>query len=154
MQSLHQPASSPNAPTAQNDGARGLNPLSVLGQVREIEQLLGSFVATWHGSARVSALRRWHRAAYEKRIALIPLDDRTEEPIGDPILVTGRDISVDGISFTHNRPLSCRKAAVTLREPNKPPVTLVVRLSWCRCTREGLYQSGGHFLRTLGNRSV
>ena len=69
--------------------------------------------------------------------------------MGDSKLAVGRDISLGGISFTHTDPLPCRNIAISFALDNGVLATAVTRLTWCRFTLDGVYQSGGLFLRTV-----
>lgn len=68
---------------------------------------------------------------------------------GESKLVQGRDISLGGISFTHADPLPCRLVAVTFIQSEDKLDSVVTKLTWCRFMRDGLYRSGGQFLRTV-----
>lgn len=122
---------------------------SVLRRLGTISDLMGSLVATWHSSRQVLHARRWHRFRYERPVVITPLDDATGQPVGEPLLAAGRDISKGGISFTHCQPLSCRKVGVTIQLDDGECESIVTELKWCRFTRDGIYQSGGQFQRKI-----
>jgi hypothetical protein len=67
-------------------------------------------------------------------------------PCAPPVVVQGRDISVDGLSFLHGQPLPYRYAAISLRTAQGVE-SAICRLTWCRYSREGHYVSGGKFIR-------
>jgi hypothetical protein len=148
---LSPPATETAAETAAGLALRELIGLAVLGRIREAECLTRPQMASWHSSRQVLQARRWHRMLFEHPLELTPLDPRTEEPCGDTIDVLGRDVSLGGISFLHPRPLACLKGAISFPPANEdedvPPV--IVRLTWCRFTARGIYQSGGPFVRVL-----
>ncbi len=121
---------------------------SVLRRLGTISSLMDSLVASWHCPRQVLHARRWHRFRFERPIAVTLLDPH-DLPDGEPLLAAGRDISKGGISFTHCRPLSCRRVAVTLRLDDGACETILTELLWCRFTREGIYQSGGVFVRKI-----
>ncbi len=123
--------------------------LSALHRLQEIDCLIEKLVASWHRTDRILLTRRWHRAGFEKPLALTPLDEITEKPIGDPLPASGRNVSVHGISFSHLDPLPFRKIAITFPDENDIQISVVTYLKWCRFTRESVYHSGGHFLRTI-----
>lgn len=127
---------------------------AVLRKLDGIEELIGSVVASWGGSARLLSQRQSQRLPYRKSILVTPLDERTEYPIGKPWTVACRDISFGGISFSHGSPLPHRKVAITFLELSDDAPPIVTRLSWCRFTKEGLYHSGGKFLRTLSQTGI
>jgi hypothetical protein len=93
--------------------------------------------------------RRWHRAKFDRPLTVVPLDDRTENPLGSPLAVVGHDISLAGISFVHDQPLAPRKVAVTFQFEDGTSESILTVLKWCRFRRDGLYQSGGQFVRRV-----
>ena len=70
---------------------------------------------------------------------------------GEPVCTSGllRDISLGGCSFLHSDPLPSARVALTFGLENERTVTLMLRLTWCRFTQHGVYQSGGRFLKTI-----
>ncbi len=123
--------------------------LSALHRLQEIESLIEKLAASWHRADRILQARRWHRAGFEKPLALTPLDEITEKPIGGPIPACGRNVSVHGISFSHFDPLPHRKIAITFPDENDIQISVITCLKWCRFTRKNVYHSGGHFVRTI-----
>ena len=136
------------AATSVTAASSGLEDLSVLERLGEMEQLVGSVLASWQDPEQVVQMRRYHRLPFKQPLLLTALDDRTGETIGEPIHVFGRDISDGGLSIEHEGPLTCCRAALTLSDGSGRSETLVVRLTWCRFTRRGTYQSGGPFVWT------
>ena len=121
---------------------------SPLVQLAEISRIVNQVVATWHAPLSLAEQRGSHRLRYERPAILTPLDDADAAPAGHKI-ISGRDISPSGFSFTHLDPLACRRAIVTFAFENAPWNAVVLRLSWCRFTRAGIYQSGGKFLNPI-----
>lgn len=117
--------------------------------IREIDRLVESLVASWHSSAQLRQNRRWHRTPYRKPVVITPLDDIADTPIAEPHLAFGRDLAAGGLSFLHEQPLPHRIVAVTFSLEADMATAVVTRLTWCRFTRRGTYQSGGKFLRTI-----
>jgi len=117
--------------------------------LRVVEESIHELLASWQNPRQVVQRRRWHRVRFNKMIFLVPLDDRTEEFVGEPRLVAGKDISLGGICFAHQRPLPHSKVAVAFEAPDGISELIVTRLSWCRFTSRGEYQSGGKFLRQI-----
>lgn len=122
---------------------------AILRRVHEVTSYVETLVASWNGPKTVVERRRWHRIPYQRPILLTPLHDETDEPIGEAFLVQGRDISLGGVSFAHLRPLACRKVACTFDPNSGCRDSVIVRLTWCRFTTEGCYQSGGQFMQTI-----
>ena len=129
---------------------RTADPLQVLLRIPEVEALADGVVASWHSSLASLQSRRWHRAKFDKPLRVTPLDDQTELPAGIPLAVVGHDISLAGLSFIHSQPLAARKVAVVFQVDETTCESVLTLLKWCRFRRDGLYQSGGQFVRTLG----
>ena len=121
----------------------------VLRTLEEIECLVAALVASWNISPSLLQKRNWHRVGFHKPIGLTPLDDRSFEPVGQPTVMPGRDISLHGISFVHQHPLPYRTVAVTFLLQGGNTESIVTRLTWCRYTRDGYYHSGGKFVKTV-----
>jgi hypothetical protein len=117
--------------------------------VQSVEGLVRQLMASWQKTSPFQQRRRWHRTVFSKRMVLIPLDEATEEPVDDARFVTGKDISLHGISFVHQRTLPYVKVALGLEMPGGVSAQVVTHLKWCRFTRQGVYQSGGQFLRQM-----
>ncbi len=117
--------------------------------ISEIARIVDRVVASWHSPLSLAEQRGSHRLRYERPAVLTPLDERTGEPVSVHKIVSGRDISPTGFSFTHLDPLACRRAIVTFAFESLPPSAVVLRLSWCRFTQAGVYQSGGKFLNPI-----
>jgi hypothetical protein len=82
-------------------------------------------------------------------IHLTPVDPRTLVPLGEAIVVVGKDLSERGLGFYHQGPLPYRRAIVTFDQSGGQSVSLLLDLSWCRFTRYGWYDSGGRFLQVI-----
>lgn len=102
--------------------------------------------ASWYSPDSMLAPRRSHRIGFEERMCLTGLDGDLSE-CSAPLLVRGRDVSVDGVAFTHLRPLPYRHVQLLMPLSNGPE-SVIVRLTWCRYARHGEYVSGGYFVRS------
>ena len=102
--------------------------------------------ASWYSPDSLLAPRSSHRMGFEDRICLTGLDEQLSV-CSATLLVRGRDVSADGISFTHLRPLPYRHVQLLLPQSNGPEA-VIVRLTWCRYARHGEYVSGGYFVRS------
>jgi hypothetical protein len=140
---------SPASAVPSDRPRRRMTVLAALRRIPEIEFLVDGFVVSWHSSLASIQSRRSHRVAFQKPLVVTPLDDQTEMPCGDALAVTGRDISLTGLSFIHAEPLPARKIAVTFPFDDGTAESIVMLLRWCRFRRDGFYQSGGQFLRTI-----
>jgi hypothetical protein len=101
--------------------------------------------ASWHSSDSLIVSRGSHRIGYTERMCVTGLDADQSE-CSAPLLVWGRDISADGVSFTHKRPMPHRHVQMLV------PLALglealIVRLTWCRYVGRREYVSGGYFVR-------
>jgi hypothetical protein len=125
--------------------------LAILRGIPEVECLLqGGIVASWHSSFGSLHSRRWHRVAYDKPLLITPLDDATERPSERTFVVRARDLSLSGLSFCHPRPLASRKVIVRFRDEDLGAGEgILAILRWCRFRRDGSYQSGGQFVRSV-----
>ncbi len=132
-------------------GRRARNDCCVLPRLESLTRIVNQVVASWHAPLAVAEQRRWQRIPYERPAILTLLDDRTAAPLGVHKVVSGRDISPSGFSFTHLDPLACRRAIVTFAFEPEETEAVLVRLNWCRFTRVGIYQSGGKFLNPIAS---
>jgi hypothetical protein len=117
-----------------------------LHRLEAISRIVNHVMASWHSPLALAEQRGWQRISYDHPAILTLLDDRTSLPIGVHKVVSGRDISPSGFSFTHLDPLACRRAIVTFAFEPEETEAIELRLTWCRFTRAGIYQSGGKFL--------
>lgn len=115
----------------------------------EVQHLVRDLLSQWQHPTDALERRQWPRIAFQKSIALFEVDEESELPIGNPYLVTGKDISMQGVGFSHVSPLSFTKVAIGFELPGGCSQFVLVRLSWCRFTRSGTYESGGMFLRPV-----
>ena len=118
-------------------------------RLAECTRLLNQMVASWHTPTALAELRGWHRMRYDRPAVLTPLDDKSGILSDAHKIISGRDISPSGFSFTHLDPLPCRRAIITFafEKESQPWDAVILKLSWCRFTRAGIYQSGGKFVR-------
>lgn len=117
-----------------------------LPRLEAISRIVNQVVASWHSPLALAEQRRWQRVPYDRPAILTLLDDRPLLPHGVHKVVSGRDISPSGFSFTHLDPLACRRAIVTFAFEPEETEAIELRLTWCRFTRAGIYQSGGKFI--------
>jgi len=115
----------------------------------EVQFMVRDILSQWQHPADALERRSTRRVAFYKSIALFVVDEETEEPVGQPFLVNGRDISAQGVGFSHEGPLPNTKVAIAFELPNGCSQFVLVRLTWCRFTRRGTYESGGMFVRPI-----
>jgi hypothetical protein len=147
----HSTASLPSAPPERMASMPDPRVLDVLQRIPEMDCLFtGGVVASWHASFGSLHSRRWHRVAYDKPLLITPLDDLGDGAAGRTLVAQGRDLSLSGFSFCHTQPLASRKVIVQFRDEATSTVEgLLALLRWCRFRRDGVYQSGGQFVRAI-----
>lgn len=111
----------------------------------DVASAVRQLTASWHQPGNLLQNRRSRRIPFHQTLCLYVLDDQFQSA-GPPQRVRGCDISVDGLSFTHWKPLPCRNAAIAFQSAQGTE-THVVRLIWCRYLRQQHYVSGGRFLK-------
>jgi hypothetical protein len=131
-----------------DDSAAGADE-AVLQRLHTMTSYVETLVASWNGPSTFVERRRWHRVPYDRAILITPLDDETNEPVGPSQRVRGRDISLGGVSFDHRETLACRKVACIFEPDSPKSESVIVRLTWCRFTKDGWYQSGGQFVQSI-----
>jgi len=99
--------------------------------------------------AAIGERRQNGRFPFPVLLQLTPVDGHTLEPLAEPLVIVGKNISEQGLGFYHQQPLPYRYAVVTLEDAARRRIALLIDLSWCRFTRFGWYDSGGRFLRVV-----
>ncbi len=135
----------PQHPVAAPSAAQWLLPPSLV----EVERLVGVLLASWQPGAPHGNRRGSHRTPFDAPLMLTPVDESSGQPCGPACTVQGKNISRQGLSFVHDTPLPHRNVHLSLDLPDASRTTLLLRLNWCRFTREGVYESGGKFLRAI-----
>ena len=93
--------------------------------------------------------RRGGRRPFPLLLRLTPVEAQSLSPLGDPIVVVGKNLSDNGLGFFHPDPFPYRRAIVTLEDSAGAALSLLMEISWCRFTQLGWYDSGGRFLRII-----
>lgn len=114
-----------------------------------IGRAVDAVLASWHCAETVFQNRRYHRMPYRQPLLLAAIDPQSGETVDGPWVARGRDLSQGGLSYFHRNPQPFRQLAVQFVEQLEAPAALLMRVGWCRFTREGQYQSGGQFLRAV-----
>lgn len=122
----------------------------------EILEALGVLLdpanASWQSGQQTHERREAIRVPLAQEICVIGLDDGFQ-PATEPLVMHGRDISAQGLSFSHGKPITTRFAAVSFQVATGIE-TVVVKLAWCRFSRPGSYVSGGKFVRHRPTLSI
>jgi hypothetical protein len=85
---------------------------------------------------------------------LTPLDDNGLLLTDETTTIVGRDLSLSGIGFSHDYPLSCRRAIISLDHPMVGRFAVEAEIVWTRPTPLGLYESGCRLIRTVDGHIV
>jgi|AP95_1055475.scaffolds.fasta_scaffold94269_1 hypothetical protein len=120
-------------------------PFPWLDQSESNDEASTSGQASWHSSDSLTVSRSSHRISFTERMCVTGLN-ADHSACSAPLLVRGRDISVDGVSFTHQRPMPHRHVQMLLPLASGLE-SVIVRLTWCRFAGAGAYVSGGYFVR-------
>lgn len=87
------------------------------------------------------------RYPYPYLVYLTPVDDDGFTAKGEPLVVVGKHLSERGLGFYHPKPLPHRRMIASLEAAGGQRMHFLIDLTWCRFTRHGWYESGGHFLQ-------
>ena len=120
--------------------------------LQDLDCVVRELGASWQNGLFAWQRRRGHRTPFAAEMILVPMDN-LEDGENGRCLVTGKEISSHGISFSHARPISSRLVAITCKLPDGGCATILTRLKWCRFTKAGVYESGGEFLRIISEDS-
>tara|TARA_R110002095_G_scaffold2261_2_gene9442 strand:+ start:6306 stop:6821 length:516 start_codon:yes stop_codon:yes gene_type:complete len=116
-----------------------------LRRIPELNKLAETVVASWYLEPAAISSRKWHRIPCERPIGLALFNRQAQQLEPELQVVEGRNLSVEGISFSHGKPITSREVAITF-DLEKPVMEfLVIRLAWSRFSENHLFQSGGKF---------
>ena len=93
--------------------------------------------------------RRDNRYPFPFLVHLTPVDDDGQPVSSETIVVVGKHLSEQGLGFYHPKPLPHRRMIVSLESPGGQWMGFLIDLSWCRFTKQGWYESGGRFIRSV-----
>ena len=85
---------------------------------------------------------------------LTPLDDDGQLLTDETTTIVGKDLSLSGIGFSHDHPLPCRRAIISLDHPLVGRFAVEAEIVWTRPTPIGLYESGCRLVRTVDGHIV
>jgi len=89
------------------------------------------------------------RYPYPFLIHLLPVSADGISPQAEAVVVVGKHLSERGLGFYHPKPLAHRRMIALLESAGGDRLALLIDLSWCRFTKQGWYESGGRFLRSV-----
>lgn len=93
--------------------------------------------------------RHYDRVAVPFLLRLTPLDADGQPLADQAVTVVGKDISRRGLCFFHEHSLPYRRSMVELEHPGMGRLFVEVDICWCRFSRLGWYESGGHLTRLV-----
>ncbi|MCA9246178.1 MAG: hypothetical protein KDA42_03655 [Planctomycetales bacterium] len=111
-------------------------------------QLHGLLRTLYRRQSRIER-RNDNRFPFPALVELTPVDGKSLAPVGETLVVVGKDLSEHGFGFFHATPLPFRHAIVAIDTEQNEPLRILIDLSWCRFTRRGWYENGGRFLRVI-----
>jgi hypothetical protein len=85
---------------------------------------------------------------------LTPLDDDGQLLNDETTTIVGKDLSLSGIGFSHDHPLTCQRAIISLNHPMVGCFAVEAEIVWTRPTPIGLYESGCRLVRTVDGHIV
>ncbi len=93
--------------------------------------------------------RKENRYPFPFLVHLTPIDADGEPSVDETVVVVGKHLSERGLGFYHPKPLPYRRMIVSLESPGEQWLGFLIDLNWCRFTKQGWYESGGRFLRSV-----
>jgi hypothetical protein len=115
----------------------------------EVQTQVFGLLAALYPRNDVIERRRETRYPFPCLIHLTPVSRDGATPIGETIVVAGRDISEHGVGFYHQEILPHRRMIASVEYKRNEWVAFLIDVSWCRFTRGGWYESGGRLLESV-----
>jgi len=115
----------------------------------DIRAQVRSLLAGMHPRENLIERRGEQRYPYPYLIRLFPVAPDRLSPQGEGIVAVGKHISERGLGLYHPKPLPYRRMIVCFQSDSGRQVAFLIDLKWCRFTKQGWYESGGRFLRTV-----
>ena len=102
-----------------------------------------------HTQAMPDERRHRDRFPIPYTFRLTPLDDAGQLLVDETTTIVGKDLSLSGIGFSHDHPLPCKRAIISLDHPLVGRFAVEAEIVWTRPTPIGLYESGCRLVRTV-----
>jgi hypothetical protein len=83
------------------------------------------------------------------KLQLTPMDQQGDLIHEASVCVFGKDLSMQGVSFSHDKPLSHSRVRISFIEPQIGRFAVEAEIIWTRLTPIGLYESGCRLIRTV-----
>jgi len=123
-------------------------------RVGDVQGILQRVLWNLQTSRKHVERRRAQRHAYPYPLRIWPANacnvskDGTIETRGEGTTVMGKHLSVGGLDFYTQKPVTDRKVMVGLDGDGGPMIQILVELTWCRFGGHGMYINGGRFIRS------
>ena len=121
------------------------SPQEASGVQSQIWGLLGSL----YPRGNIVERRTERRFPYPYLIRMNPVGNGGVTPESESVVVVGKHLSENGLGFYHPKPIVQHRVIVSLETPNGVRLAFLMKLTWCRFTRQGWYESGGKFLKAV-----
>jgi len=118
-------------------------------ETKSVSQRVNSLLATLYPQGAIVERRTEQRYPYPHLVYLTPLAEDGVTPCGSNIVVSGKQLSENGLGFFHQQPLPYRRMIASLDQGRGQWLGLIIDLSWCRFTKFGWYESGGRLLQIV-----
>jgi hypothetical protein len=115
----------------------------------EVQQFFGEVFPTISGERRQRA-----RFPIAGCLQFIPLASDGDLLDGRAYNITGKDLSVRGMSFLHEFPMAYRRAVITYSRPEVGTLSVEVQITWTRETPIGLRETGCLFVRKCDGHNI
>jgi hypothetical protein len=115
----------------------------------EIRTQIWGLLSTLYPKVAVVERRKATRYPFPFLVRLTPVGEDGTTPVGDTLVVAGKDVSEHGMGFFHPHPLPYRHMIASLDGPRGDSFAFLIDVKWCRFTRHGWYESGGRFLESV-----
>ena len=115
----------------------------------DIRTQVWGLLSTLYPQNDLAERRRDSRYPFPYLVQLTPVAEDGVTPEGATIAVVGKHLSERGLGFYHPKPLPHRRMIASLETGGNRWMTFLIDLSWCRFIKQGWYESGGRFLRSV-----
>ena len=88
------------------------------------------------------------------KFQLTPMDQQGDLLHEASFCVFGKDLSMQGVSFSHDRPLPYSRVKISFVEPQIGRFAVEAEIIWTRLTPIGLYESGCRLIRTAPGHNL
>jgi len=115
----------------------------------ELRAQVWGLLAALYPHKELTERRRDTRYPFPFLVYLTPVAEDDYTPVGEPVVVVGKQLSEHGLGFYHQYPLPFRRVIASLENGQGRWFGFLMDLTWCRFTSHGWYESGGKFLQAV-----